>query len=413
MVITVDNAPATLELGGTILDVGVGTRGLSKRGDGKLILASTQNQYTGQTRVERGVMEVAGLANGGELSSIGQSSNAAGNLVIGTWGQGATLRHVGDTTSVTDRLFTIGNGADVGGGGVKIESSGTASVQFTNTGAMAHTGNANTNRTLTLGGTNTGNNILAVNVTNNNGTGITSLAKLGEGTWRLTGSNTYSGTTTVGGGTLLVDGSIESSSTVNVGGGSTLGGSGRVSVITGSGTVAPGSSTGILTAQSIDLTSGIDFALEMTAVMPTWSNAFDSGNDILRLTGEMPFVGTANANNTISLYFSGTGEYIGGLFTDLNADFESIFANASFAYYIEDIAGSVSYNEVSYSTLDGDMVTWDVVQIPTADFSDGDVTNGWSMSFNVVPEPATSSFLLWVLALATYSRRKHCLRPTA
>ena len=58
----------------------------------------------------------------------------------------------------------------------------------------------NQNPTLTLTGTNTGYNTLAPVIGDNSG--ATSLVKSGTGTWVLTGSNTFSGTTTINAGTL-------------------------------------------------------------------------------------------------------------------------------------------------------------------------------------------------------------------
>lgn len=68
------------------------------------------------------------------------------------------------------------------------------------------------------------------------------------GVLTLSGSNTYTGTTTVGGGLLVVNGSI-SGSAVTVQNGGTLGGSGTVgsATIESGGTIAPGNSPGTLT----------------------------------------------------------------------------------------------------------------------------------------------------------------------
>lgn len=83
-------------------------------------------------------LAVTSLANGGAVSSIGSSTNVAGNLYI----QGSTLRYEGAATS-TNRLFTIGTA------GATIDASGTGAVSFTNTGALgvdiaeARTGNIN------------------------------------------------------------------------------------------------------------------------------------------------------------------------------------------------------------------------------------------------------------------------------
>jgi fibronectin-binding autotransporter adhesin len=71
-------------------------------------------------------LEVNKLADGGQASSIGNSSSDAANLYL----HGATLRYTGAGDS-TDRLFTVGPG------GGTIESSGTGALNFTNSGALA------------------------------------------------------------------------------------------------------------------------------------------------------------------------------------------------------------------------------------------------------------------------------------
>jgi len=159
---------------------------------GALALTNTGNSYTGTTTLNGGTLNVASLANGGTASSIGQSSNAATNLVFG----GGTLQYTGSTATATDRLFTIGSGAT-------LEASGTTPVavlNFSNTGPVAFGGTSP--RTLTLTGSNTGANTLAAAIGDN--MGATSIVKSGAGAWTLTGTNTYAGTTTIAAGTLEV-----------------------------------------------------------------------------------------------------------------------------------------------------------------------------------------------------------------
>ena len=84
---------------------------------------------------------------------------------------------------------------------------------------------------MTLTGTNTGNNTLAPVIGDNSG--ATSLVKSGTGTWILTGSNTFSGTTTINAGTLKLASSgsalgSTSSITVNSGGTLLLGASNQI-----------------------------------------------------------------------------------------------------------------------------------------------------------------------------------------
>lgn len=224
-----------------IADNGSDRTALSKTGTGTWILRNQASTYTGVTTISGGVLGVDRLADGGQASSIGQSSSAAANLVIGS---GATLRYTG-TGDSTDRLFTLSTGSSV------IESSGTGAIVFSNTGSAAYAGSGN--RTLGLGGSNTGLNIMGGSIINGAG-GITTVAKNDGGTWALTGNNTYTGNTVINDGILQIGaggttGSVASSSIIVAGGtlafartdslvlGSTISGAGNV-VQQGAGTTA-------------------------------------------------------------------------------------------------------------------------------------------------------------------------------
>ncbi|KAB2721109.1 autotransporter outer membrane beta-barrel domain-containing protein [Brucella intermedia] len=168
-----------------------GTTSLTKTGTGTWILKNPGSTYTGITTIAGGVLGVDKLSNGGVVSSIGMSSSAASNLVIGS---GSTLRYTG-TGDTTDRLFTLSTGISV------IEASGTGAVVFSNTGSASYQGNGN--RTLALGGTNTGLNTMGGTIIDGPG-GVTTLAKNDSGTWVLTGNNTFTGNTVVNDGNLII-----------------------------------------------------------------------------------------------------------------------------------------------------------------------------------------------------------------
>jgi fibronectin-binding autotransporter adhesin len=171
-----------------------GTTALTKSGTGIWILTNPNSSYTGITTISGGVLGVDKLSNGGGASSIGASSAAASNLIIGN---GSTLRYTG-TGDTTNRLFTLSSGVTF------IESSGTGAVVFTDTGPVTMQTN-NVARTIALGGTNAGNNTLAGSI-GDAGTGVTTLAKSDAGTWVLTGTNTYTGPTNINAGILTVGG---------------------------------------------------------------------------------------------------------------------------------------------------------------------------------------------------------------
>jgi fibronectin-binding autotransporter adhesin len=137
-----------------------GTSALTKTGSG-VATFNSNNSYTGITTLTGGTLAVATLANGSLPSGIGQSSNAAANLVF----NGGALRYTGASTS-TNRNFTIAAG-----------STGTFDV-------------ATAGSVLTLTGA----------------TGATTggLTKAGAGTLIVNGANLYTGATTVNAGILRV-----------------------------------------------------------------------------------------------------------------------------------------------------------------------------------------------------------------
>ena len=207
--------------GGLSIDrVVSGANGIIKEGGNNLVL-NAANTYTGATTINAGSVLVTSLANGGSNSNIGASTNVAANLVF----NGGTLSYSGSAAS-TNRLFTLR------AGGGTIASSGAGALTFANTAAITVDNDANTARTLTLGGTNTGNNTFAPVIPDGADQRTVALAKTGSGTWILTGANTYSGGTTLaGGGTLLVNNTSGSGTgtgavTVTT---ATLGGTGSIS----------------------------------------------------------------------------------------------------------------------------------------------------------------------------------------
>jgi fibronectin-binding autotransporter adhesin len=181
-------------LGARITNNGSGETSLTKTGTGTWILGSSTSDYTGRTVISGGVLGVERLTDGGAASSIGASSSDAANLVIGN---GSTLRYTG-SGDTTNRLFTLSSGVTY------LESSGSGAIVFTDTGPVTLADN-NRDRTIALGGSNTGNNTLAGSI-GDAGTGKTILAKNDAGTWVLTGNNTYTGNTVVNDGILKIGG---------------------------------------------------------------------------------------------------------------------------------------------------------------------------------------------------------------
>lgn len=206
-------------LSGVISD-GAGTVTVIKQGAAASVQALIGlNTYTGPTVITGGILQANTLANGGQPSSIGASSNAAGNLVFNGGillyqGSNATVFQATQSPSVsTDRLFTLaGAGTIESTGSYGNNVTGTpagnnAALIFSNTGAVAYNA-PNAARSLTLQGGSLGDNEMRINLVDN-GSGALSLTKAGGGLWILNpaAANTYTGTTTVSGGALrAIDG---------------------------------------------------------------------------------------------------------------------------------------------------------------------------------------------------------------
>ena len=162
-------------------DNGAGLGALTKSGAGTWVV-SGNNSYTGTTTISGGVLEITTLADVGSNSNIG----ANGSISI----NGGALKYTGAGSS-TNR--TVAMGAT---GLATIDASGIGAVAFTSATSFGAAGS-----TLTLTGTNTGNNTFGHMI----GT-TTNLAKTGSGTWVLSNANTTQGNVTVTAGTLVISG---------------------------------------------------------------------------------------------------------------------------------------------------------------------------------------------------------------
>ncbi|MHA3774044.1 autotransporter-associated beta strand repeat-containing protein [Verrucomicrobiota bacterium sgz303538] len=260
-----------------------GAAGLTIQGTGGTVtLTSTANSFTGPlTLAGTTAVVVSTVANGGVASGLGAGSSDASSLVF----NGGTLRVTSLAAVNTDRLFTLA-------GNATIQANGTvaaATTTFSNTGSIVATGAGN--RTLTLGGTNTGTNVFAPKITDSVDGGITSLVKADAGTWSLTNSNTYTGATSVNGGVLIFSNlsSLGAGTAINLGGGTLRWGSGN---------------TADITTRTVTLTAGTSI-LDTNGQSITLANAIGGtgalrklGGGILTLNGENTFTGNVTIGNS-------------------------------------------------------------------------------------------------------------------
>lgn len=179
---------------------------LRKAGPGTWVLPNSDNTYTGETIIAGGILNVASVSDYGVPSTIGARTLAQENTTVtgvSLHFQGGTLQYTGSTPQSTNRNIRIlnGNGATIDASG----SNPNATLRFTKTGPNINLFDTGGQRTLTLTGTNTGNNSFSILLANQAGN-ATHLTKSGPGTWVLNGPDTNSatGTTAVNGGTLVL-----------------------------------------------------------------------------------------------------------------------------------------------------------------------------------------------------------------
>jgi fibronectin-binding autotransporter adhesin len=212
---------------------GANTLGIGKWGTGKWILSNNTNSFEGNVILADGTLSVSDI----DLVANDQALGKGSLIRMGyRTAQTGTLEYTGAANAVTDKQIQVGepsranNGNFRGGGVIVNNGDGTltfSSPTFNSTAGVVGTGTGHV-RTLTLGGTNTGNNTISGTIQNNNTAigALVSVTKTGVGTWVLAGDSTYTGATTVSDGTLVVDGSLGATA-VTVNGGA-FGGSGAI-----------------------------------------------------------------------------------------------------------------------------------------------------------------------------------------
>ncbi len=407
-------------LSGLISNSGATPAGIVKQtyDKGTLWLANNVNTFDGPIEVRYATLRFDTIADvAGGASALGAPTTAANGLItLGTTSRSAILQYTGDADSSTDRMIAL---AGTTGGGT-ITADGVGTIRFTNTGAMTTPGAGA--KTLTLNGTNTGDNLFAIAIVDNSATNTTSVVKSGVGTWILGGDNTYTGATTVSAGTLRVDGSIHASSTVTVSNGAILGGSGAIGgLAAGAGLVSPGASAGILSVATINPGAGMDFAFEFGQMgSPDYGDATSSSNDVLRLTGNDPATGALGTNNSVDIYFSVSdlelGDvFRGGVYVDAavdaadRAEFLGMVQGASFNYYVlGDGGGAHAFGGLDYYTMaqyDSFLQMEMSAVAETANFGGGPVS-GSVLQFRIVPEPTLPLLIAFTLPLLLVRRRR-------
>ena len=296
---TLDPAAPNLQAGGALLDtngfdVGIslplgGSGGLTKSGTGTLTLGSDSSSYAGVTTIAGGTLNATTFANYGSNSSLGNRAADSGGEDMGLLFRGGTLQYTGATAQSTDRAIRL----STNGGGGTIDASGSdpsATLTFSAPSSPNFFENPGP-RTLTLTGSNTGENTFASAISQAGG--ATSVVKSGAGKWVLSGNSTYTGGTTVSGGTLqlasttalgggglvILNGTtlaLRSDTDATFAGGDGMAGLGNASVTFDVNTLTPGntgktlsfSTAGFNTFETtINVTGGNDYTLALGSVV--------------------------------------------------------------------------------------------------------------------------------------------------
>ena len=440
----------------SVIANGVGTSTLTKAGTGTLVLTQS-NTYLGATYINDGVLSISNNnqlgatagsnvylngtlritadvttghnillgSNGGTFDVI----NSSLLTVSGLKGQGAGTADTGGMTlssTSSGTLLVNGNGqfygdVDVKGGTLRIGNGNALGTPGTNSLSLSGTGriqlNANNLTVADLNGssgsfiensridagTNTfgtysgSNSTYAGTIRNNDGVrlGTLNFLKGGGGSLTLTGTNTYSGTTTVQNGTLLVNNTHSGAGAYTVQGPSgdtrgILGGTGTITTagnagitLLAGGRLSPGASAGTLTANlgtgSLDLSAGVA-AIDTEALIFELGAVGPGTSDQFALTSGGLNIG------------SGVLEFDDFSFTSLSGFNEG-------TYVLFNLQGSSGTDVITGSL--GANVTGTI-----AGFSSTLEISGNDLVLNVVPEPATWALLAAGLTVVVTFRRR-------
>jgi autotransporter-associated beta strand protein len=264
-----NNGSGDIQVGAPLINGGINYTGNPTPGGtvARLALNAVGSTYSGATTVNRGELR-AGAASAFSPNSVLTLNAGTGNTATANLnGNNQTVGGLAGTSAGTNQVT-------LGAGNLTVDQA--SNTQFN--GVISGTGQ---------------------------------LIKSGAGTLDLTGTNTYTGATTVNAGALLVNGSTAAGSAVTVNGG-TLGGSGTVNgtlTVNSGGTVAPGNSPGILTVNNnVTFASGSNFSVEL--------NGTTAGTDYDQLTVN----GTVDLGSSNLLLSLGFAPSVSDLFFVVNND---------------------------------------------------------------------------------------------
>ena len=232
-----------------------------------------------------GTVQTVNLNAARSLGELSFNNTAAISLLAGGTNRTLTLAGISGVGITKAGTGAVTIGSATAGQQVAIALSANQSwINNDNTGAINVLNGVSSNsttvgRTLTLDGTSTAANTIS-GVIANNSSGIMTLTKNGTGTWVLSGTNTYTGVTTINDGTLSVG---------TIGNGGVAGNMGNATnaagnLVLGGGTLQYTGSTAS-SNRSFTLTAGTSSTIEVTTNTLTISGNSTNTNGALTKTG--------------------------------------------------------------------------------------------------------------------------------
>ena len=182
-----------------------GAVGVTKVGNGEVILTNSLNDYQGSTKIYAGTVSAAVDALNGAAGALGSGSTA---VLLGN-----TLGNSNATLNINVAGVTVGRSVVVQSGSSGVKTLGTT----VSSGAATYSGDLTLQDSATLNAVTGGSVLFSGNIT---GTGGVSLG--GGGSITLSAVNSYSGTTLLTGGTLNLNAKALGTNTFTISGVSTL-----------------------------------------------------------------------------------------------------------------------------------------------------------------------------------------------
>ncbi len=312
-----------------------GPGALIKKGPGTVSLTGSAKTYTGETRIEEGIMRVTEPA----------APTSSTQLVVRAGGQ---LRLISGNAP---RTYAFGGPLHIEGTGLSgFPASGALRYEPGSTGNYAEiTSEVVLDGESVLHVEGAGNTLALQGVLG----GADHLIKTGAGRLRWAGDAAhYTGDLSIEEGKVELAGDLPVPTFVGVN--TRLTGWGRVGALQGAGEISLADT--ILEADSVN---GLHYAFSVGATgPPDYGNATDAGNAVLRLRGAEPFGSNFNPMNTVRLYFDlhafdSNDVFRAGFFTDRQEDFMAAMTNATFEYYVADPSGDTWIDGAFYSAYNG------------------------------------------------------------